>query len=60
MVEIIGEDNSIKKRITCGNCASILEYTPNEIQEITTSDYLGDSDLIKFLNCPKCGKKVYV
>jgi len=60
MVQIIGEDNSLKKRTTCGNCASILEYTKSEVQEMNVSDYVGGSDLVKFLNCPKCGNKVHV
>ena len=60
MVQIIGEDNSLKKRVTCGNCASILEYTNSELQEKTFSDYTGSRDTVKILVCPKCSNDIHV
>jgi RNase P subunit RPR2 len=50
MVEIVGVDPAQKHRITCENCASILEYTKNEVREYGQ----------EWVDCPKCEKKVII
>lgn len=60
MVKVIGLDQSEVKRITCKNCASILEYTQNEVLITSGTDYGGGSCGSHFLNCPTCSKKVII
>ena len=55
MVQVIGEDESLKKKVSCGNCASILEYAKNDVQEVEDSHFTQlYPELIKFIKCPKC------
>jgi RNase P subunit RPR2 len=60
MVQIVGKDQSVYKRITCRNCATILEYTPNEVQKRVTKDYGGGTDVTEYIQCPNCAKDVTV
>ena len=59
-IEIIGVDESKKKKTTCRNCASILSYTLDDTKKITVSDYSGSSDTYRKLKCPKCGEVLNV
>ncbi len=54
MVEIVGEDQSAKKRVTCRGCAAILEYTPSDTKEASHRDYTGCLDVWDYITCPKC------
>lgn len=54
MVEIVGEDSKFKYRVTCENCSSILEYTSCETFTKKITDYIGDSETYRYVNCPKC------
>lgn len=58
MATIVGKDQSMTKRVTCRNCASIIEYNLVEEQRGYTSDYLGDKDYYSYIPCPCCGKQV--
>ena len=60
MVKVVGIDESAKKRVTCRSCASILEYTRNEIQEHSYTDYGGGRDTDYFIVCPSCAERVTV
>ena len=51
-------DQSIVKRIICRNCGVKLEYVPNDVKTFRETDYTGSSDIISFINCPKCQTKV--
>jgi len=57
---IIGEDNAKKKRVTCLNCASILEYTLADTYTEVIKDYGGGSDTYRRIKCPACGDIVTV
>lgn len=59
-IKIIGHDSSKKKRVTCNNCTSILEYTPNDLKEKIIKDYLGGKDLVKYLVCPRCDNEIHI
>lgn len=59
MAKVVGRDETAVKRVTCRNCASILEYTPSEIQSFTSYDYGGGSELNYYIHCPNCGGKAY-
>lgn len=54
MVTVVGKNPDRVKRVTCNGCASILEYTENEVQ---TAIYtvMGDSSGYKYVSCPTCG-----
>ena len=59
MVKIVGRDQSAVKRITCLNCASILEYSPGEVKTLWEGiDYGGCPDGAKGFKCPSCGENV--
>ena len=60
MVEIIGEAPEAKKRITCQNCATVLEYAQNEVKVYHGKDYSGGPDGREWIVCPKCGKDVNI
>lgn len=58
MVTVVGKNPLAMKRVTCRKCASILEYTPNEVFKTTINhDYLGDYDTVRAVQCPTCGHK---
>ncbi len=59
MAVVVGKDNSAVKRITCRNCASIVEYTPSEVRELWRgTDYSGSSDGANGFNCPNCTSSI--
>lgn len=60
MVQIVGKDPTAIKRVTCRKCSSILEYTLSEVQEYTSYDYGGGSDIVRYVSCPCCSQKVGV
>lgn len=45
---------SVVKEAICSNCGVTLEYVPADIEERMVTDYTGDSDVIRFIRCPKC------
>lgn len=58
-VNIVGKDQTVVKRVTCRNCASLLEYTQSDTRKIKHScDYLGDCEIDDGITCPNCGKDV--
>lgn len=59
-IEVIGKDESLKERITCTNCASILEYLPLDVHKDTVWGYGGDRDVVKYIVCPCCTINVYL
>jgi RNase P subunit RPR2 len=57
MATVIGNDLTQYKRMTCHNCASIIQYTRSElIWNDINHDYLGDFDRVQGLYCPNCSK----
>lgn len=60
MVQVVGKDSTVVKRITCRNCSSILEYVPSEVQTQVSEDYGGGTDVLKYINCPCCTQKVTI
>ena len=59
-VKVIGEDTTKIKHTTCTNCAAILEYTLADTHKKTVSDYTGDVDTYRLLNCPRCKNTINV
>lgn len=58
MIKIIGEDGQHVKQCSCKNCAAKLEYTLSEIREKKVSDYTGDTEIVRYLACPRCGHEI--
>lgn len=60
MAKVVGRDETAVKRVTCQNCAALVEYTPGEVRNLYSgTDYGGGSDGADGFNCPGCGKEVY-
>lgn len=60
MVKIVGRDERAVKRITCRKCASILEYTENEVKSRHGVDYSGGADGTEWVDCPSCGGQAII
>ena len=60
MVQIVGKDQRLVKRATCRNCASILEYTPNEARKRWYTDISQCREEIREITCPGCGQDLQV
>lgn len=59
-IRIVGKDQDKVRHVSCGNCASILEYTLKDTYTRVISDYGGGSDTYRFLNCPCCDEQISV
>lgn len=60
MAKVVGKDEKAYRRVTCRQCASIIEYLPIEVKKNTYTDYGGGSDTVYWIECPECGKDVTV
>ena len=61
MPRIVGRDPDAVRRVTCRQCASIVEYTMSETREAKVNwDYLGDHDIVRAITCPGCGHLIQV
>lgn len=58
MVRVLGEAPEMFKQTVCKHCAAKLEYTLSEVRQQTVKDYGGGSDLVKWIDCPRCTSKV--
>ena len=45
---------SVVKETVCRNCGSTLQYVPRDVKEKYVSDYTGDRDLVRYIECPTC------
>ncbi len=57
MVKVIGKDEKAVRRVTCRQCASILEFTNSEVEHETLV-CMGESEASYFVTCPTCGVHV--
>lgn len=53
MVEIVGYSKKVRKRVTCGRCGAVLEYTPSEVKKARYT-CMGDSSGHDYVECPNC------
>jgi hypothetical protein len=59
MVKVVGQDNSVAKRITCRNCGAVNEYVPLDVRELSRGrDYGSGSDGSDGFNCGQCQKEI--
>ena len=57
-ITIVGQDTKHVKQCSCRNCAAILEYTMADTQTRKDTDYTGGSDIVRFVQCPRCGYQI--
>lgn len=60
MVEVIGQDNSIQREVTCNHCGARLRYHKIDVKRQTVRDYGGGSDEYCTIRCPQCAQDVSV
>lgn len=60
MPTVVGFEEQLKKRCTCGKCTAIVEYIPREVESASSMDYGGFTDTYWFIHCPNCGNKLQV
>ena len=62
MVEVVTKEphKSVVKEVVCYKCGATLNYVPLDVQEDYLSDYLGDKDYYKYVDCPNCKNQVRV
>ena len=62
MVKIINTipDSSIVKRKVCNNCGATLQYVPNDIRIHLSTDYTSCREFDNVIDCPNCGKMLFV
>lgn len=46
--------HSVVKETICKNCGSTLQYVPRDVKEKYISDYTGDRDFVRYIECPTC------
>lgn len=60
MAKVVGRDERAVLRITCYECAAIVEYTPSEVRNLWSgTDYGGGPDGADGFNCPNCGNEIH-
>lgn len=61
MVEVIGQNNDVLKKITHKECGAVLRYKPIEVITLWSgTDYSGGSDGATGFKCPQCGENVII
>lgn len=62
MVTVVSKvpHQSVVKETICRNCGSTLQYVPRDVKERTVSDYTGDREIVRYIDCPECNDRVTV
>ncbi len=58
-IEKIGDDERVRRTVTCKHCGSILQYLPCDIQERRVT-HQSDVDTEYHIPCPTCKQCVPV
>lgn len=59
MAKVVGRDERATRRVTCRECAAIVEYVPGEVRTLWSgTDYGGGSDGAKGFACPNCSQNI--
>ena len=45
-------DKSVVKQAICQNCGCTLEYAPKDVKTVTSKNYGGATDLLRYIECP--------
>ncbi len=59
-VEVIGEDPSVLKEISCRGCGAKLRYGKSDVKERHGTDYSGGPDGEEYIECPRCAHRVII
>ena len=51
---------SVVKEAICRFCGSTLHYVPKDIKEKIVSDYTGDKERVRYIECPSCNSHVNI
>ena len=51
---------SVVKETICRNCGATLQYVPKDIKEKIVSDYTGDKERIRYIECPPCNHHIVI
>lgn len=57
LIEILKD---CEKTVIHHDCGAKIGYYQNEVKSFVSHDYGGGSDTNYYIDCPNCGKKVYV
>lgn len=62
MITIVNREphHSVVKEVICRHCGVTLNYTPNDIQHRTDTDFTGCSDTVYYIKCPNCNTNIFV
>lgn len=58
-IKIIGQDDTLAKRVSCRNCGAINEYLPIDVRELGRGkDIDGGGWYTEGFNCGQCQKEI--
>lgn len=58
-VRIVGHGEQDVRRVTCGRCSGVLEYSKNDVLSEPRYDSAGDYDgERRWIECPQCTSQV--
>lgn len=62
MVKVVSDKPVRTKKVVCSKCGYELEYTGEDVQSHTSTDYSGCSDTDYYITCPRssCNERVFV
>jgi DNA-directed RNA polymerase subunit RPC12/RpoP len=60
MAEVIGEDPTAGKEISCRGCGARVRYYQKDMVWRTSYDYDGSSDRYSIVKCPRCEHEIHV
>lgn len=59
-VKKVGQDKTVKKRVTCKNCSAILEYLPKDVSSRELHSFGEWDGTFYYIICPDCKQEVKV
>ena len=60
MPRLIKIDKDVEREITHRECGAVIGYYGVEIKDMIVYDYGGGSEVMYYIECPNCGKKVEI
>lgn len=60
MAKVVGRDDTAVKRVTCRECAAIVEYTQREVKSVHGTDIGGGPDGMEWVDCPNCDHRAVI
>jgi hypothetical protein len=60
MSRVIKIEKELELKTKHKDCGAKIGYYPNEVKSYVYEDYGGGSEVVYYIDCPNCGKKVEV